>query len=66
MDYRLQREGDRWLVYDILIERVSLVENYRSQFRDVIATSSYPNLVERIERKLEELRAAAHRSVPGA
>jgi phospholipid transport system substrate-binding protein len=57
VDYQLFRRGDQWLVYDILIEHVSLVDNYRSQFRDIIATSSYANLVKRIETKLAELRA---------
>lgn len=43
--------------YDVLIEGVSLVENYRTQFRDVISTSSYGALVVRIEAKLAALRA---------
>lgn len=41
-------------VYDVRIERVSLVDNYRSQFRDIIATSSYQEPVKRIEAKLQE------------
>lgn len=57
VDYQLVRRDGQWLVYDMLIEHVSLVDNYRSQFRDIIATSSYPRLLERIEAKLAELRA---------
>ncbi len=46
IDYRMSRHGDQWLVYDVLVDHVSLVDNYRSQFTDIIATSSlaeYPS-----------------------
>jgi phospholipid transport system substrate-binding protein len=54
VDYRLLRQGDRWLVYDVRIEGVSLVENYREQFNDVIVSSSYGNLVKKIEARLHD------------
>ena len=41
VDYRLHRVGDRWLVYDVTIEGVSLVANYRAQFNKIIQTSSF-------------------------
>ena len=46
--------GDRWLIYDILIENVSLVGNYRSQFDRIIRSSSYEELVRRLKTKREE------------
>jgi phospholipid transport system substrate-binding protein len=49
IDYRMHRKGDRWLVYDVLIEGVSLVANYRTQFNRIIRTSSYEKLVGRIK-----------------
>ncbi len=49
MDYRLISRGDRWRVYDVIIEGVSLVGNYRTQFDRVIRSSSYPQLVERLK-----------------
>lgn len=53
IDYRLlQREG-RWEVYDIAIEGVSLVNNYRVQFNKIIRTKSYPELVRMMKVKLE-------------
>jgi phospholipid transport system substrate-binding protein len=52
VDYRLERRGDRWLVYDVRIEGMSLVENYREQFNDVIVSSSYGNLVKKMEARL--------------
>ena len=48
IDYRMRRAGDRWLVYDVVIEGVSLVANYRSQFNRIIQTSSYQELLSRL------------------
>jgi phospholipid transport system substrate-binding protein len=49
VDYRMRRVGGRWLVYDVLIQGVSLVSNYRAQFDQIIRTSSYEQLVERLK-----------------
>jgi phospholipid transport system substrate-binding protein len=51
VDYRMQQRGPsgRWLVYDVLIEGVSLVDNYRNQFNSVIQRSSYQELVRRLK-----------------
>jgi phospholipid transport system substrate-binding protein len=54
VEYRMHRKGDRWLVYDVVIEGVSLVANYRTQFNKIIQTSSYPELVKRMKTKQEE------------
>jgi len=54
VDYRMQRAATgRWLVYDVLIEGVSLVDNYRNQFNSVIQRTSYQELV----RKLKAIQA---------
>lgn len=55
VDYRLLKSGGRWLVYDVIIEGVSLVSNYRSQFNRVIQTSSYGELVKRMKTRQDEL-----------
>lgn len=55
IDYRLQREGDRWRAYDVLIEGVSLVANYRSQFNRIITQASYDELVRKLKQKQEEV-----------
>jgi len=52
--YRLGRRDGHWLIFDILVEGVSLVSNYRSQFNEIIQRASYRELVRRIERKLAE------------
>lgn len=54
--YRMHKEGGEWLVYDVVIEGVSLVNNYRTQFRSIIASGSYERLVEKIRDKVERLR----------
>ena len=45
------RRGDRWVVYDVSVEGVSLVANYRAQFNKVIQTSSYQVLVDKLRSK---------------
>ncbi len=55
LEYRLEKVGqsDDWRIYDVLIEGVSLVKNYRDQFDEIIAKSSYEKLLETIKLKLE-------------
>jgi phospholipid transport system substrate-binding protein len=53
-EYRVKRKGEDWLVYDISIEGVSLVNNYRSQFNSIIMRSSYEDLIEKLKEKTEK------------
>lgn len=53
VEYRLKKEGNKWLVYDVSIEGVSLVNNYRAQFNSIISQSSYENLVKKLREKVE-------------
>ena len=55
IDYRMLKKGDKWLVYDVNIEGVSLVANYRTQFNKIIQTSSYNDLVQKLKNKQDEL-----------
>jgi phospholipid transport system substrate-binding protein len=55
LNYRLIQEGGTWKVYDVVIEGVSLVSNYRSQFSRIIHQSSYAELVRRLRTKVSEL-----------
>ena len=52
VSYRLLNRNGDWKVYDVVIENVSLVNNYRSQFNRVLTTSSYEELVNRMRGKL--------------
>lgn len=49
VEARVLKRGERWLMYDVTIENVSLVASYRSQFDRVIRTSSYEELVRRLK-----------------
>jgi phospholipid transport system substrate-binding protein len=53
VEYRLKKEGNNWLIYDISIEGVSLVNNYRTQFNSILLQSSYENLVKKLKEKVE-------------
>ncbi len=54
VDYRMLRRGDGWLVYDVVIEGISLIANYRAQFDKIITTASYRELVRRMKTKQDE------------
>jgi phospholipid transport system substrate-binding protein len=54
IDYKMMKRGDRWVVYDVAIEGVSLISNYRTQFNKIIQTSSYGELVKKLKTKQEE------------
>jgi phospholipid transport system substrate-binding protein len=55
LSYRLVQENGGWKVYDVVIEGVSLVSNYRTQFARIIHESSYAELVRRLKTKVSEL-----------
>ncbi len=63
IDYRLLRRDGKWWVYDVIIEGVSLVANYRTQFNKIIQSSSYAELVKRMQTKREG-EAAGDLSAP--
>jgi phospholipid transport system substrate-binding protein len=48
IDYKLIQRGEKWMVYDIVVEGVSLIQNYRSQFTKIIQEDSFDGLMRRI------------------
>jgi phospholipid transport system substrate-binding protein len=54
IDYRMLRRGEQWLVYDVVIEGVSLISNYRTQFNKIITTSSFQELMKKMKTKQDE------------
>ena len=52
LDYRMAWQGTRWMISDVLVERTSLVRNFRSQFDSVIKRSSYEDLVKKVRSRL--------------
>lgn len=57
LDYHLFMHDGKWMVYDVVIEGVSLVSNYRSQFNKIITATSYDKLVKKLQSKNDELKA---------
>jgi len=53
VDYRLKLEGSQWKVYDVIIENISIVNNYRSQFRRFLGRSSFAELLQTIRDKVK-------------
>ena len=57
LDYKLmKKENGTWMVYDVVIEGVSLVSNYRTQFNKIISTNGYAELVKKLQAKSNELK----------
>ena len=57
VDARMIRRGDKWFIYDVMIEGVSLVNNYRTQFDRIIRSSSYGELVKRLRDRKQAVAA---------
>ncbi len=53
INYRMYKRKDNWKIYDVKIEGVSLVKNYRDQFRKILLKESPDQLIERVQKKLE-------------
>ena len=51
VDYRLLQSGGDWKIYDVVIENISVVNNYRSQFNRVIAKTSFEDLLQKLREK---------------
>ncbi len=54
VEYRLQKSGNDWRIYDVLLEGVSMVKNYRDQFDEILAKSSYEKLVADLRAKIPQ------------
>jgi len=54
VDYRMFVKDTRWRAYDVTIEGVSLVANYRTQFNTVIQRTGYPDLVAKLKAKQDD------------
>ncbi|MGE0277616.1 MAG: phospholipid-binding protein MlaC [Nitrospiraceae bacterium] len=57
MDYRLMNKNSDWRVYDVVVDGVSLVSNYRGQFSKILRNSSYPELVEQLRKKSDKIKS---------
>lgn len=58
VSYRVRLKGNEWLVYDVIVEEVSLINNYRSSYNEIIRQEGFEGLLKRLEEKIRELDAA--------
>jgi phospholipid transport system substrate-binding protein len=52
MDYRMVKTEEQWKVYDVIIEGVSLIKNYRTQFREILSTQTPEELLQVMRKKV--------------
>jgi phospholipid transport system substrate-binding protein len=55
IDYKLEKESAEWRVYDVVIEGVSLLQNYREQFKRLLRKESFETLAEQLRNKAESI-----------
>ncbi len=65
VDYRLVKRGEKWLGYDVVIEGISAVNNYRIQFNEVIVGSSYEALIKKMKNREIKIKDSAKSSREG-
>jgi len=56
--YKMRKRGDNWLIYDVVIENISLLRNYRSSYREIIRKKGITGLLAQMDEKIDSLRSA--------
>ena len=51
LDYRMRSKNDNWLIYDVVIENIGLVSNYRSEFTSIVKRSGVAGVIEKLKEK---------------
>lgn len=54
MVYKLLYKGNRWLVFDVITDEQSMLENYRAEFNKIITKESFDALLKRMKKRLEK------------
>jgi phospholipid transport system substrate-binding protein len=57
LDYRLLNKGTDWRVYDVVVDGVSLVSNYRGQFSKILRSSTFADLLDQLHKKSDKIKA---------
>jgi phospholipid transport system substrate-binding protein len=55
VNYKVYQKGDQWLVYDVIIEGVSLISNYRSSYQEIMKKEGFDGLIAKMQAKIDEL-----------
>jgi len=59
VDYRVYQKGGQWLIYDVIIEGVSLISNYRSSYQEIMKNEGFEGLLTKMQAKIEELASTS-------
>jgi phospholipid transport system substrate-binding protein len=57
VNYKMYRKGENWLVYDVVIEGVSLISNYRSSYQVIVKREGFDGLLAKMQAKIKELES---------
>ncbi len=58
LDYRLLNKSSAWRVYDVVVDGVSLVNNYRGQFTKILRNGTFADLLEQLRKKSEKIKTS--------
>ncbi len=58
IDYKLRKVGEKWQVFDIITDDVSMVKNYKQQFNKIITNEGYDKLIEKMKKRIDESEQA--------
>ena len=58
VNYKVYLKDGTWLVYDVIIEGVSLISNYRSSYQEIVKRDGFDGLLAQMEEKIRELKSA--------
>jgi phospholipid transport system substrate-binding protein len=59
IDYRMVQQKDGWFVYDVIVEDISLIRNYRSSYGEIVRREGFSGLFERMREKITEMHQAS-------
>lgn len=57
LDYRLLNKGSVWRVYDVVVDGTSLVRNYKDQFKSILRTATFAELLDQLRKKSDKIKA---------
>lgn len=66
VSYKMRLKGEEWLVYDVIIEEVSLIANYRNSYGEIVADEGFQGLLARMEVKIKELAENSNQDQKGS
>jgi phospholipid transport system substrate-binding protein len=58
VNYRVERAGDTWKIYDVTVDNLSILANYRNQFNRVMNKNGYPTLIADLRKKQQALSSS--------